>query len=133
MNELFGDWQAEGTTSVLHEKKGGYANNKASMQGLAAKAQALGVQILEGVCVTGFERDSAGAVTSVVTDQGTIGCGYLIVGAGPWIKSIWEMLELPKSIDVKGPEVPAGGNPRRGSEPATDPERRSCAGDTCGQ
>jgi glycine/D-amino acid oxidase-like deaminating enzyme len=104
MNELFGDWQAEGTTSVLHEKKGGYANNKASMQGLAAKAQALGVQILEGVCVTGFERDSAGAVTSVVTDQGTIGCGYLIVGAGPWIKSIWEMLELPKSIDVKGPD-----------------------------
>ncbi|MCZ6680274.1 MAG: FAD-binding oxidoreductase [Candidatus Poribacteria bacterium] len=104
MDELFGDWQAEGTTSILHEKSGGYANNKASMQGLAGKARAQGVRILEGVCVTGFERDSAGAVTSVVTDQGTIECGYVIVGAGPWIKSIWEMLELPKSIDVKGPE-----------------------------
>jgi glycine/D-amino acid oxidase-like deaminating enzyme len=104
MDELFGDWQAEGTTSILHEKNGGYANNKASMQGLAGKAKALGVRILEGVCVTGFERDSAGAVTAVVTDQGTIACGYLIVGAGPWIKSIWDMLELPKSIDVKGPD-----------------------------
>ena len=104
MDELFGDWQAEGTTSILHEKQGGYANNVASMQGLAAKAKAEGVRILEGVCVTEFERDSAGAVTSVVTDQGTIACGYLIVGAGPWIKSIWEMLELPESIDVKGPD-----------------------------
>ena len=104
MNDLFGDWQSSGTTSILHEKKGGYANNMASMQGLAGKAKVLGVQILEGVCVTSFERDSSGAVTSVVTDQGAIACDYLVVGAGPWIKSIWEMLELPKSIDINGPD-----------------------------
>jgi len=28
----------------------------------------------------------------------------VIVGAGPWIKSFWEMLELPKAIDVQGPD-----------------------------
>ena len=39
MRRLFGDWQAPGITSVLHEKKGGYAHNKASMHGLADKAQ----------------------------------------------------------------------------------------------
>ena len=27
MKELFSDWQAKNITSVLHEKKGGYANN----------------------------------------------------------------------------------------------------------
>jgi len=104
MNDILGDWQSVGTTSILHEKMGGYANNMASIRGLAKKATSQGVQILEGVCVTGVEKDAAGAVTSVVTDQGTIACDYLIVGAGPWVKSIWDMLELPKSIDVKGPD-----------------------------
>src|ERR687889_105777 len=52
MAGLFHDWQAKGITSVLHEKKGGYANNLASMRGLAAKAVEAGVRILEGVQVT---------------------------------------------------------------------------------
>ena len=39
MKGLFDDWQAQGITSVLHEKKGGYANNIASMRGLADKAK----------------------------------------------------------------------------------------------
>ena len=46
MKGLFDDWQAKDITSVLHEKKGGYANNMASMDGLAAKAEAEGVRIL---------------------------------------------------------------------------------------
>src|SRR4030095_5820578 len=33
MKGLFGDWQAKGVTSVLHEKKGGYATNNESMCG----------------------------------------------------------------------------------------------------
>ena len=40
MKGLFDDWQAKGITSVLHEKKGGYANNTASIYGLAKKAEA---------------------------------------------------------------------------------------------
>jgi glycine/D-amino acid oxidase-like deaminating enzyme len=27
---------------------------------------------------------------------------YVVVGVGPWIKGIWEMLDLPKAISVKG-------------------------------
>src|ERR1700741_1539282 len=49
MKGLFDDWQAKGITSVLHEKKGGYANNQASIRGLAAKAESQGVRILTGV------------------------------------------------------------------------------------
>ena len=39
MKGLLEDWQAKGITSVLHEKKGGYANNTASIYGLAKKAE----------------------------------------------------------------------------------------------
>src|SRR5688500_3759996 len=38
LRDLLGDWQAPGITNVLHESRGGYANNRASMRGLAAKA-----------------------------------------------------------------------------------------------
>ena len=58
MKGLFDDWQAQGITSVLHEKKGGYANNTASIHGLAAKAESEGVRIMTGVEVTGFEFGS---------------------------------------------------------------------------
>ncbi len=103
MRTIFHDWQARGITSVLHEKKGGYANNTKSMYGLAGKAEAEGVRILTGVKVTGFEtQNAASAVSAVVTNRGTIACDYVVVGAGPWVKSIWDMLELAKTVDIKG-------------------------------
>jgi methylglutamate dehydrogenase subunit A len=103
MKGIFDDWQARGITSVLHEKKGGYANNTRSIHGLAGKAAAEGVRILSGVKVTGFERGgNSGAVTGVITDRGTIGCEQVVVGVGPWIKQIWDMLELPETVTVKG-------------------------------
>ncbi len=104
MKELFSDWQAKNITSVLHEKKGGYANNTKSMYGLAAKAEAEGVRIMTGVEVQGFNRanGSSSAVRSVITNRGTIDCDYVIAGVGPWVRDIWNMLELPKQISVKG-------------------------------
>ncbi len=102
MQGLFHDWQATGITSVLHEKRGGYANNTKSMYGLARKAEDEGVRILTGVKVIGFQKDNTGAVEAVVTDRGTIACDFVVVGAGPWVKQIWDMLELPKAIAIKG-------------------------------
>jgi len=102
MKGLFDDWQAQGITSVLHEKRGGYANNTASIQGLARKAEHEGVRILTRVRVTGFKKDSAGAVRTVLTDQGPVDCDFLVVGAGPWVKQIWDMLDLPAAITIKG-------------------------------
>ena len=103
MKGIFDDWQARGITSILHEKKGGYANNTRSMYGLAGKAEAAGVRILSGVKVTGFERGSnSGAVTGVVTERGTIGCEQVVVGVGPWVKQVWDMLELPDTVTIMG-------------------------------
>src|SRR6187401_1855452 len=102
MKGLFDDWQAKGITSVLHEKRGGYANNKASMHGLAAKAKNEGVRILSGVEVLDFEFGSnSGAITAINTNQGRIACETVVVGVGPWVNNIWNLLELPKRITVK--------------------------------
>lgn len=102
MKEMFYDWQAQGITSVLHEKRGGYANNTKAIYGLANKAEAEGVRILTGIKVTGFERDSGSdAVRAVITDKGNIQCDQLVIAPGPWAKTIWDMLELPKSISIK--------------------------------
>jgi glycine/D-amino acid oxidase-like deaminating enzyme len=105
LTELFADWQAPGASVVLHEKRGGYANNRAALHGLAAKARALGVDIRIGVRVTGLLVEG-GAVTAVETDAGRIGCDQLVVAAGPWIRDLWAMLELPANIEVAGVDTP---------------------------
>ncbi|HVL71285.1 MAG TPA: FAD-binding oxidoreductase [Beijerinckiaceae bacterium] len=103
MKGLFDDWQAKGITSVLHEKRGGYANNVASLEGLAGKARDAGVRILEGVRVTGFELGhNSKAVAAVLTDKGRIECDYVAVGAGPWVRDFWTMLDLPRTVSIKG-------------------------------
>ncbi|MBA3618175.1 MAG: FAD-binding oxidoreductase [Acidothermales bacterium] len=101
LDDLFGDWRGEGITNVLHEQRGGYANNLASMRGLAAKAEAAGARILTGVQVTGLDLDG-GAVRAVETDRGTVRCEQLVVAVGPWIRDLWAMLDLPETISVRG-------------------------------
>ncbi len=103
MKSIFSDWQAKGITSVLHEKRGGYANNTIAMYGLATKAENEGVRILTDCAVTEFRSSSSGgAITGVATNKGVINCDYVVVGAGPWVKSVWDMLDLPKEISIKG-------------------------------
>lgn len=103
MQRIFPDWQARGVTSVLHEKRGGYANNLASMRGLAAMAQAEGVRVRTGVRVTGIDI-SGGAVRAVETDHGAVRCEQLVLAAGPWIRDLWSMLDLPETVTVRRPD-----------------------------
>ena len=98
---MFDDWRAPGATVILHERNGGYANNIRSLRGLAAKAGAEAVRIITGVRVTGIQA-AGGAVTAVQTDQGEIGCDQLVIAAGPWIRDLWAMLDLPAQIPVTG-------------------------------
>jgi glycine/D-amino acid oxidase-like deaminating enzyme len=110
MREEFDDWQAPGITAILHEKRGGFAANKRSLRGLAAKATAEGVSIRTGVAVTGIRLDG-GAVTGVETDQGEIGCDHLVIAVGPWIRDLWAMLGLPARVPVTGPDRVAKDRP----------------------
>jgi glycine/D-amino acid oxidase-like deaminating enzyme len=103
MQGILHDWQAKNITSVLHEKRGGYANNMASLRGLAGKATALGAEIIDGVAVTGFRSGNGStAINAVETSAGTIACNEVVIAVGPWINSLWNMLALPKTIAVKG-------------------------------
>src|SRR5262245_1745704 len=101
MRAMFGDWRAEGLSICLHERSGGFAFNRESMAGLAAKARAAGATIAEGVEVTGFEYDGSGAVTAVATSAGPIEVDQVVVAVGPWAPSLWAMLGLPDRIDVR--------------------------------
>jgi glycine/D-amino acid oxidase-like deaminating enzyme len=101
MESIFADWQARNISVVLHEKKGGYAENMPSMRGLRGKSEALGVRLHAPVTVTGFTIDG-GAVAAVETDRGTIACEQVVVAAGPWVRDFWQMLDLPGVVDVKG-------------------------------
>ena len=113
MKTIYDDWQAKEITSVLHEKRGGYAFNKDSIKGIAKKAEANGTKIVTGVKVTGFKRGSnSKAITGVITDKGPIHCEQLVVAVGPWVRDIWNMLgiigvdkDFLKTNDGKAPPV----------------------------
>jgi glycine/D-amino acid oxidase-like deaminating enzyme len=104
MKALFDDWAAQGITSVLHEKRGGYAHNAPAIYALANMAEAEGVRIQTGITVTGmiFAHGASAAVTGVETDKGPILCDTLVVATGPWVRDFWQMAELPSAISIKG-------------------------------
>jgi glycine/D-amino acid oxidase-like deaminating enzyme len=106
MRGLFDDWRAGGITSVLHEKRGGYANNRRAAQGLSAKAKALGVGIFTGVEVRDLPLDASGAITKAETNRGDIACDYVVIAPGPWARTFWRMLGLPESVTVRNPDNP---------------------------
>ena len=101
MRAIFDDWQARGITSVLHEHRGGYANNMVSLEGLRARVEAEDVRLVFGVVNEGFERDASGAVTAVTTDRGDIRCEQVVVATGPWVRNQWAMLDLPDLTAVR--------------------------------
>ena len=103
MKNIFSDWRARGITSVLHEKKGGYAHNAAAIYALADMAEVEGVRIISGVIVKGLigVNGVGSAIKAVDTDRGVIKCDYCVVGAGPWARDFWSMAELPESVSIK--------------------------------
>ena len=103
MRAVYPDWRAQGLTVCLHEHAGGFAFNRESMDGLAAKARAAGAKILEGVEVTGFSLDDGGAATSVQTSAGEIAVEDVVIAVGPWVGQLWELLGLPATVDVHTP------------------------------
>ena len=103
MKGIFDDWRCTGVTSVLHEKKGGYAHNMATVNALLAKVEAEGVSVVTGTLVTELVVDG-GAVTHVVTRRGTesatIAVDHVVAAAGPWVPKLWEMLDLPETTKI---------------------------------
>ena len=102
MKDMFSDWQAQGITSVLHEKRGGYSNNTKSMYGIAKKVEDRGVRIITGVEVKGMISESgSSSIQAIETNRGTVTCERVIIAPGPWARDFWDMLGMPKQITLK--------------------------------
>jgi glycine/D-amino acid oxidase-like deaminating enzyme len=105
MKDLLPDWQAEGITSVLHEKNSGYGANRGAIEGFHKLAVNAGAKVIEGVEVTNLiSANGSGAVEAAETSQGKIECSQLVIAAGPWVRKFWDILELPKTIKIKKPD-----------------------------
>ena len=83
--KIFDDCIVKGITSVLHEKKRWVFKPNQAMYSLASKVEALGVRIITGVEVKGFNLSSGSdTVKSVETNLGTIDCGNTVGGKKCW-------------------------------------------------
>lgn len=99
MWRLFPDWQATGSTALVHEARSGWADPAATLNALAGMARAAGVRIEEEVEVTSFEL-AGGAVTAVETSAGTIRCDAVVLAPGPWARDLARLLEPPETLAV---------------------------------
>lgn len=76
-----------------HYHFGGHANPHRTVQAYAWAIQDLGGRVQQHTTVTGFERQG-GRISAVVTDQGTYGCDYLVLAAGPQTSRLAVMIDI---------------------------------------
>ena len=103
MKGLLPDWKARGLTTCLHEKQGGFAFNINGVKGLLAKVQAEGVSVISRRRSHGL-RDEGWRRFGGADQSGDIQTEQVVVGVGPWIKTVWTMLGLPNQIDIRKPD-----------------------------
>jgi glycine/D-amino acid oxidase-like deaminating enzyme len=94
MQTIFPDWRARGSTALLHEARSGWADPTATLAALEGMARSAGVEIREGVEVTSFEVDSAGAVEIVGTTAGRLPCDVVVLAPGPWARGLLRLLSV---------------------------------------
>ena len=87
VGELFPLARTDDLLAGFYVPQDGRVNPVDVTMSLAKGARQQGATIVEGVAATGFTT-RAGAVTGVVTDQGTIECDYVVLCAGMWTREL---------------------------------------------
>lgn len=100
---LWPDFKTDGVEVVLHEQPSGYAGTAQAIRGMVQKCEQEGVAIRSGVAVTGYDV-TAGRVTAVHTDQGTIRADCVVLCAGAWVGRHWEQLGEPMRLTKRFPD-----------------------------
>ena len=104
LRSVWPDFKTEHCDVALHEHRSGYAGTHMAMWGLDQKCRQWGVRRVYGPAVTGYATDASGSVTAVETDQGTIACEQVVIGAGAWTPQHWAWLGGPASLDLHYPD-----------------------------
>jgi 4-methylaminobutanoate oxidase (formaldehyde-forming) len=81
----------DGVVAAAYLPGDGYVDPASLTQALAKGARMKGARILQGVRVTGFERNGR-RVERVLTDQGAIACKTVVNAAGMWGRDIGLMM-----------------------------------------
>jgi glycine/D-amino acid oxidase-like deaminating enzyme len=90
---IFPDWRAQGSTALLHEQRSGWADAGATLRALEGMARAAGVEIREGVEVTGLEPGS------VETVSGALRADVVVLAPGPWARDLLPLLDEPPTLE----------------------------------
>lgn len=93
LETIFPDWRATGSAALLHERRSGWADPTATLGALEGMARAAGVEIREGVEVTGL------ATGSVETTAGTLAADVVVLAPGPWARDLFALLDEPPPLD----------------------------------
>ncbi|GIU95729.1 MAG: FAD-dependent oxidoreductase [Gaiellaceae bacterium] len=93
LRAIFPDWRAQGSTALLHERRSGWADPSATLRALEGMARAAGVEIREGVEVTGLEPGS------VETTAGELPVDVTVLAPGPWARDLLPLLDDPPALD----------------------------------
>ena len=91
------DWDAP-VEALLHERRSGWADAMQTVRQLAERARAAGVEIREGVEVTGFKVNDD-TVAAVLTDRGPVECETVVLAPGPWAAGLLAMLGVDARLD----------------------------------
>ena len=78
------DWEAP-VSALLHERRGGWADAMETVRHLSSRAREAGVEIREGVEVTGFEEGRA------LTSAGPLSFETLVLATGPWAAQLLDL------------------------------------------
>jgi methylglutamate dehydrogenase subunit A len=81
------DWEAP-VEALLHERRSGWADAAQTVRHLASQARAAGVEIREGVEVTGISDGC------VLTSSGPVEFETLVLATGPWAAELVDGVEL---------------------------------------
>lgn len=99
LTSVWPDFKHQTIDVAIHEKLSGYAGTWQAVHGLAEMCRRNGVNIVNGVEVTGYDFQR-GEVKAVETTAGSIAGEVVVLCMGAWIPAHWEMLGKPVKLDV---------------------------------
>ena len=105
---------------ALYTSADGRAEPFLAVPAMARHAQKLGVKIFQNCAVRGVET-TAGKVSSVVTEKGTIACEQVVLAGGAWSRRFLHNLE------IEFPQLTVIGSVMR-TEPLDTGLEKSCSG-----